>query len=92
MRNNTLLFRTIFGGSPFGLDILTKIQTKIDKQLFFHRRGKIADNYIKEQKLRRFFSLCAWNWSEMVYICNRIDVNVPLKSNYYATISNDYTS
>ena len=62
MRNNTLLFRTIFGGSPFGLDILTKIQTKIDKQLFFHRRGKIADNYIKEQKLRHFFSPCIWNW------------------------------
>ena len=45
MRNNTLLFRTIYWGSPCGLDILTKIRTKIDEQLSFSsRRGKFADN------------------------------------------------
>ena len=40
MRNSSLLLMTIYWGSPCGLDILTKIQTKIfqtkiHKQLFF---------------------------------------------------------
>ena len=41
MRNNTLLLGTIYWGSPYGLEILTKILTKIRKSarcasLFFH--------------------------------------------------------
>ena len=56
MRNSTLLFMTIYWGSPFGLDIQTKIQTKIDKQLSFSSRGIFADNQINFQKIARLFN------------------------------------
>ena len=51
MRNNTLLLRTIYWGSPCGLEIQTKIPTKIDKQLSFSSRGIFADNH-KKKKFR----------------------------------------